>query len=87
MEVVLPVLGLTMSEGTIVRWLKEVGQSVRKDEPLLVVETDKAATEVLSPADGVVAAHNTPIPFAPAMEEFVIPSVDDIVAGIRRVLR
>jgi pyruvate/2-oxoglutarate/acetoin dehydrogenase E1 component len=33
-----------------------------------------------------VAAHNTPIPFAPAMEEFVIPSVDDIVAGIRRVL-
>jgi pyruvate/2-oxoglutarate/acetoin dehydrogenase E1 component len=33
-----------------------------------------------------VAAHNTPIPFAPAMEEFVIPSVDDVVAGIRRVL-
>ena len=53
-EVVLPVLGLTMSEGTIVRWLKAVGQAVSKDEPLLVVETDKAATEVLSPADGVV---------------------------------
>jgi len=34
-----------------------------------------------------VAAHDTPIPFAPAMEEFVIPSVDDIVAGIRRALR
>jgi acetoin:2,6-dichlorophenolindophenol oxidoreductase subunit alpha len=54
-DIRLPVLGLTMSEGTIVRWLKGVGDPVRKDEPLLVVETDKAATEVVSPADGVVA--------------------------------
>jgi TPP-dependent pyruvate/acetoin dehydrogenase alpha subunit len=54
-DVVLPVLGLTMAEGTIVRWLKAVGEPVARDEPLLVVETDKAATEVLSPAAGVVA--------------------------------
>jgi TPP-dependent pyruvate/acetoin dehydrogenase alpha subunit len=54
-DVILPALGLTMSEGTIVRWLKAVGEAVRKDEPLLIVETDKAATEVLAPADGVVA--------------------------------
>jgi TPP-dependent pyruvate/acetoin dehydrogenase alpha subunit len=53
-EVVLPALGLTMSSGTIVRWLKGVGEAVARDEPLLVVETDKAATEVLAPAAGVV---------------------------------
>lgn len=34
-----------------------------------------------------VAAHNTPIPFAPVMEDFVIPQVEDIIAGIRRALR
>jgi 2-oxoglutarate dehydrogenase E2 component (dihydrolipoamide succinyltransferase) len=51
-DVVLPALGLTMSEGTIVRWLKRPGEPVAKDEPLLVVETDKAEMEVLSPAPG-----------------------------------
>src|SRR5687767_1735188 len=45
-----------MSSGTIVRWLKAVGESVARDEPLLVVETDKAAAEVLAPAAGVVEA-------------------------------
>ncbi|MBI2942007.1 MAG: hypothetical protein HYY04_16375 [Chloroflexi bacterium] len=53
-EIVMPALGLTMTEGTIQVWLKRVGDSVRRDEPLFVVETDKAATEVVSPADGVL---------------------------------
>src|SRR5438093_10847476 len=54
-EVVLPTLGLTMSEGTIVRWLKRTGEPVAEGEPLVVVETDKAAAEVLSPAAGTVS--------------------------------
>ena len=45
-EVILPVLGETMDEGTIVRWLVEVGQSVEKGDPLYEVETDKALLEV-----------------------------------------
>lgn len=54
-EVVLPALGLTMTEGTIVRWLKEIGDPVAQDEPLVTVETDKAGMDVLAPFAGVLA--------------------------------
>lgn len=50
----MPVLGLTMEEGTIAEWLKQEGESVVKDEPLLLVETDKAVVEVPAPATGVL---------------------------------
>src|SRR6185437_10739651 len=53
--IVMPSLGLTMTEGTIHSWLKRVGDPVKKDEPLLSVETDKAVMEVASPANGVLA--------------------------------
>lgn len=53
--IVMPALGLTMTEGTIHSWLKRVGDPVKKDEPLLSVETDKAVMEVVSPTDGVLA--------------------------------
>ena len=53
-EVILPVLGETMDEGTIVRWLVEVGQAVEKGDPLYEVETDKALLEVEAPAAGVL---------------------------------
>src|SRR5687768_18607793 len=54
-QVTMPVLGLTMEEGTITEWLKQPGDSVEKEEPLLVVETDKSAVEVVSPATGVLS--------------------------------
>ena len=54
-EVIMPTLGLTMEEGTITEWLKREGEAVAKDEPLFVVETDKAAMEVPSPASGVLS--------------------------------
>src|SRR5438132_14150060 len=50
----MPVLGLTMEEGTVAEWLKHEGDSVQKDEPLLTVEMDKGTVEVPSPASGVL---------------------------------
>jgi len=54
-EVHMPVLGLTMEEGTVLEWSKAVGDKVATDETLLVVETDKAASDVPSPAAGILA--------------------------------
>src|SRR5438105_4317053 len=53
-NVTLPALGESVSEGTIVAWLKKVGDNVALDEPLLEVSTDKIDTEIPSPAAGVI---------------------------------
>lgn len=54
--VTMPQLGETVTEGTVSRWLIEVGGQVRANEPLLEVSTDKVDTEVASPVDGVLAS-------------------------------
>jgi pyruvate dehydrogenase E2 component (dihydrolipoamide acetyltransferase) len=51
----MPKLGLTMASGTIARWIKRPGETVREGEPLVEVSTDKIAYEVESPATGTVA--------------------------------
>ncbi len=56
-EVTMPALGESVTEGTVTRWLKEVGEEVEVDEPLLEVSTDKVDTEVPSPVAGVVQKH------------------------------
>lgn len=53
-KVVMPKLGLTMKEGTLVKWLKEEGQRVQKGEPLFEVATDKINNEIDSPAEGIL---------------------------------
>ena len=53
-EVTLPALGESVTEGTISRWLKAVGDTVEADEPLLEVSTDKVDTEIPSPAAGTL---------------------------------
>ncbi|WP_431773394.1 2-oxoglutarate dehydrogenase, E2 component, dihydrolipoamide succinyltransferase [Streptomyces cucumeris] len=53
-DVVLPALGESVTEGTVTRWLKEVGDSVEADEPLLEVSTDKVDTEIPAPAAGTL---------------------------------
>jgi pyruvate dehydrogenase E2 component (dihydrolipoamide acetyltransferase) len=53
-EVTLPALGESVTEGTVSRWLKQVGDEVRADEPLLEVSTDKVDTEIPSPTSGVL---------------------------------
>ena len=53
-SVVLPALGESVTEGTVTRWLKKVGDSVNVDEPLVEVSTDKVDTEIPSPVAGVI---------------------------------
>ena len=54
-EVVMPQMGVSVSEGTITKWLKGEGEEIEADEPLLEISTDKVDTEVPSPGSGVVA--------------------------------
>jgi pyruvate dehydrogenase E2 component (dihydrolipoyllysine-residue acetyltransferase) len=53
-DVVMPQMGVSVSEGTITKWLKQEGETVEADESLLEISTDKVDTEVPSPASGVV---------------------------------
>src|SRR3954449_3175698 len=53
-RVTMPALGESVTEGTVTRWLKEVGDTVAVDEPLLEVSTDKVDTEIPSPVAGVL---------------------------------
>src|SRR3954468_23364074 len=50
----MPQMGMSVSEGTVTRWLKQEGEHVAADEPLLEISTDKVDTEVPSPGEGVV---------------------------------
>src|SRR5690606_2547550 len=52
--VVLPALGDGVTEGTVTRWLKQVGETVQADEGLLEISTDKVDTEIPSPVSGVI---------------------------------
>ena len=53
-SVVLPALGESVTEGTVTRWLKKVGDTVQADEGLLEISTDKVDTEIPSPVSGVI---------------------------------
>ena len=54
--VTMPALGESVTEGTVTRWLKNVGDTINVDEPLLEVSTDKVDTEIPSPATGTILA-------------------------------
>src|SRR5690349_23496743 len=53
-DVVMPQLGESLTEGTIIKWHKKPGEKVKKDETLLEISTDKVDSEIPSPASGVV---------------------------------
>ena len=53
-DVVMPQMGVSVSEGTITKWLKSEGEAIAADESLLEISTDKVDTEVPSPASGVL---------------------------------
>jgi pyruvate dehydrogenase E2 component (dihydrolipoamide acetyltransferase) len=74
--VVMPQMGESIFEGTITKWLKKVGDPVRKDEPLFEISTDKVDAEIPSPIDGVLAE----IKF----QEGAIVQVNDVVAVLAR---
>ena len=53
-DVVMPQMGVSVSEGTVTKWLRNEGEAIEADEPLLEISTDKVDTEVPSPGSGVV---------------------------------
>src|SRR5574342_113160 len=55
-EVVMPQMGESIAEGTIVRWIRKVGDQVGRDEPLFEISTDKVDAEIPSPAAGTLVA-------------------------------
>lgn len=59
-NVVMPQMGESIAEGTIVRWLKTIGDRVDRDEPLFEISTDKVDAEIPSPAEGVLLAIHVP---------------------------
>jgi pyruvate dehydrogenase E2 component (dihydrolipoamide acetyltransferase) len=73
-SVVMPQMGESIAEGTIVRWIKKVGDQVARDEPLFEISTDKVDAEIPSPAAGVLAEIR-------AKEGETVP-VDSVVAVI-----
>jgi pyruvate dehydrogenase E2 component (dihydrolipoamide acetyltransferase) len=54
-DVIMPQMGESIAEGTIVKWLKKVGDKVERDEPLFEISTDKVEAEIPSPGDGVLS--------------------------------
>src|SRR5438477_11297499 len=65
-SIVVPQLGESVAEGTVAKWLKAVGDKVRKEEPLVEIQTDKINVEIPSPAEGVLqsitVAEGTTVP-------------------------
>src|SRR5262245_48587734 len=51
-DVVMPQMGESIAEGTITRWMKQIGDAVQRDEPLFEISTDKVDAEIPSPAAG-----------------------------------
>jgi len=66
----MPQLGETVTEGTITRWFKQVGETIAADEPLFEVSTDKVDSEVPAPAAGVIS-------------EILVPEGDTVTVGAR----
>jgi len=59
-SIVVPQLGESVAEGTVSKWLKNVGERVRKEEPLVEIQTDKINVEIPSPAEGVLQSITVP---------------------------
>ena len=85
-EIILPKLGQTMEEGTIVEWLKQEGDAVHRDDILFTVETDKAVMEVEATANGflrkilVPAGQTLPVL---AVVAFLTTTADEEISGYR----
>src|SRR3954465_11381090 len=59
-EIKVPAMGESVTEATISKWLKKEGEAVKRDEPLLELETDKVTVEVPSPTDGAIESISAP---------------------------
>src|SRR5437660_1614684 len=59
-DVLMPQMGESIAEGTLSKWLKKVGDPVKRDEPLFEISTDKVDAEIPAPAAGVLAEIKVP---------------------------
>ena len=80
-EIKVPVLGESVTEGTIGEWLKQPGDSVAVDEPIASLETDKVAVEVPSPVAGVLAEHRAAVGDTVAVGAVIAIIEDDVAAA------
>src|SRR5512132_1124454 len=53
-DVIMPQMGESIAEGTLVKWMKNIGDKVQRDEPLFEISTDKVDAEIPAPASGVL---------------------------------
>ncbi|MDH3217653.1 MAG: 2-oxoglutarate dehydrogenase, partial [Candidatus Krumholzibacteria bacterium] len=53
-DVIMPQMGESIAEGTVTKWLKQVGDRIKRDEPLFEISTDKVDAEIPAPAEGVL---------------------------------
>ena len=54
MDIIMPKMGESVSEGTIIKWHKKIGDMVKRDEIIFEISTDKVDTEIPSPLDGIL---------------------------------
>jgi len=86
----MPALGESVTEGTVTRWLKQVGDTIEVDEPLLEVSTDKVDTEIPSPTSGTPAGRaslsNSPAGWRghPVSASQNAPSAPHLLGGMSR---
>src|SRR5436309_12268336 len=59
-DVIMPQMGESIQEGTVVRWIKKVGDRVKRDEPILEISTDSVDAEIPSPVAGVLSEIKVP---------------------------
>ncbi|MBR4393730.1 MAG: dihydrolipoyl dehydrogenase, partial [Oscillospiraceae bacterium] len=82
--VVMPKLGLTMTEGTVSKWLKKVGDEVKQGEPLFDVETDKLTNTIEASASGVLrhlfVEDGTTVPVLEKVA--IIAAADEDISGL-----
>ena len=57
-ELIVPILGESISEATVSKWLKKIGEPFKVDDPLVEIETDKITVEVPAPSAGVLSKIN-----------------------------
>src|SRR5882672_1710061 len=53
-DVIMPQMGESIAEGTLIKWLKKVGDTIKRDEPIFEISTDKVDAEIPAPAAGVL---------------------------------
>ncbi|MCG9896076.1 MAG: hypothetical protein MH204_11440, partial [Fimbriimonadaceae bacterium] len=82
-EILMPELGESVHEGTVTRWIKQVGDFVKEDEPVVEIMTDKVNTELQAPATGWLV--KIEIPEGSEVEVFKVMGLIEPDAGDRSV--